>query len=294
MDDNIRRSRLLFQNPYAYLNGDGAFDAAERRDRSGAVLEPNAGRTKLDAIDLNQLLGERRRGDRFSEKEIAEAARGLQNILWQRRAALGLAEDIDPIEILDPAIAFGAIDFTVEADLDLGELEERGERSVVAGVLDRRNQKVQVASQLAPHVRNFTLAHELGHLVLHQGSGLHRDRALDGSGGNRSSDRSEVEADLFAAFFLMPEKLVRPAFSRRFAAATFIIDEVTAFALRAEPVASVRRRFRNVRDLARHLASTELYNGVPFESLATEFRLSVEAMAIRLEQLALVSDRSFG
>ena len=53
----------------------------------------------------------------------------------------------------------------------------------------------------------FTIAHEIGHFLLHQ------DRAVTERGGatNRATARFEHEADQFAAELLMPEHLVRQA-----------------------------------------------------------------------------------
>jgi hypothetical protein len=55
--------------------------------------------------------------------------------------------------------------------------------------------------------RRFTIAHEVGHFVLHPG----RLRAERGGLNNVASQRQEREADLFAAELLMPEHLVRQA-----------------------------------------------------------------------------------
>jgi Zn-dependent peptidase ImmA (M78 family) len=66
--------------------------------------------------------------------------------------------------------------------------------------------------------KRFTLAHELGHLVLHSFDNLHYDRKGYGSGFGRvrmrdsasstGENRDEVEANFFAAELLMPEELL--------------------------------------------------------------------------------------
>ena len=68
----------------------------------------------------------------------------------------------------------------------------------------------------------------------------------------------------------------------------FIIKEDTAFALNAEHIEALRAKCKNLRGLARILASAEFYNGKPFYSISKRFRVSAEAMAIRLEELELV------
>jgi Zn-dependent peptidase ImmA (M78 family) len=116
---------------------------------------------------------------------------------------------------------------------------------------------------------------------------LHRDRALDGTGGPSREPR-ETEADLFASFFLLPEKPVREAFKQKFLTELFVLNEGTAFALGSKDLESLQSRCRTLRDLARVLANAERYNGAHFHSLASQFRVSAEAMAIRIEELGLV------
>jgi hypothetical protein len=55
--------------------------------------------------------------------------------------------------------------------------------------------------------RRFTIAHEIGHFVLHP----HRLAPQRGGGVNAAWQAQEREADLFAAELLMPEDLVREA-----------------------------------------------------------------------------------
>jgi Zn-dependent peptidase ImmA (M78 family) len=64
-----------------------------------------------------------------------------------------------------------------------------------------------------PQVRQrFTLAHELGHLLLHAGTELHVDRLVVKMRDKRASegtDEAEIEANRFAAEILMPEEFLR-------------------------------------------------------------------------------------
>ena len=60
--------------------------------------------------------------------------------------------------------------------------------------------------------RRFTIAHEIGHWLLHQGSTIDRtDSKASFTVWNDSSE--EAEANAFAAELLMPEFLLRPRFS---------------------------------------------------------------------------------
>ncbi len=86
----------------------------------------------------------------------------------------------------------------------------------VSGVLYRRPEGVVIAVNRdhAPTRRRFTVAHELGHLVLHQGRPLivdHVVRARINLRDHRSSlatEREEIDANRFAANLLMPADLL--------------------------------------------------------------------------------------
>ena len=54
----------------------------------------------------------------------------------------------------------------------------------------------------------FTIAHELGHYIMHSQLGKHPCKV-----GRKGSDRLEWEANWFAAGFLMPEKRFREVYS---------------------------------------------------------------------------------
>jgi Zn-dependent peptidase ImmA (M78 family) len=193
------------------------------------------------------------------------------------------------MDILDPSLALQSLGYSVKVQESLGQYSTNGELFEVAGILDNSNTQVMISRRFSPVIRNFTTAHELGHAGLHDGSGLHRDRALDGSPNNHLRDGKEIEADVFAAYFLLPEKRVRSVFQKIFLTQSFILNEDTAFALTSKDLGSLQDRCRTLRDLTRILASAEYYNGVHVISLANHFRVSTEAMAIRLEELVLVT-----
>jgi hypothetical protein len=72
---------------------------------------------------------------------------------------------------------------------------------------------ILVTTQRDLHMQRFTAAHELGHFVLeHEGS---LDREVRMPGHTEGRDPREVEADAFAAEFLMPKWLVKGAAIRR-------------------------------------------------------------------------------
>jgi Zn-dependent peptidase ImmA (M78 family) len=65
----------------------------------------------------------------------------------------------------------------------------------------------------APVRQNFTTAHELGHLILHEQDQLHVDRAfrvrLRDDVSSQGIDDFEREANFFAATLLMPKEFIK-------------------------------------------------------------------------------------
>jgi Zn-dependent peptidase ImmA (M78 family) len=271
-------SRAVLENPYAYLDSEGGYDAfANRRARTIAL------------IDKDHLLGGRMRGRAFPRHEIEEIARNLHIEMWRRRVAIfRTPEDVGPMQILDPVLALESLGYEVVVHESLGQYWAGRASFEVAGVVDNSKEKVELSRHFDPEIRNFTAAHELGHAILHRGSGLHRDRAL-AAGITGPRDRQEMEADAFASFFLLPEKQVRLAFEAKFLTQKFGLTEASAFALAVGSLADLRRRCRSEYDLARTLAIAKQYNGVHFRCLAEQFGVSTQAMTIRLEELHLVS-----
>jgi Zn-dependent peptidase ImmA (M78 family) len=276
--ERIRQSRALLQNPHAYLNGEGEYEALVRE------------RTATTApIDMARVLDGRRRGRAFTRLDIQRIVRNLHTEMWLHRAEiLSTEEEVDPLQILDPELALRSLGYAVAIRESLGQRAAGRESFEVAGIVDNSKERVEISRQFPPAIMKFTTAHELGHAVLHQGSGLHRDRGLDGvSIGPR--DPQEAEADTFAAFFLLPDKQVRAAFRKRFLTEEFRLTEGTAFALSAGSLSHLQRKCRTERDLARILAATQHYNGAHFKSLSERFGISIEVAAIRLEELGLVN-----
>jgi Zn-dependent peptidase ImmA (M78 family) len=214
----------------------------------------------------------------------------MQIQLWkQRESILPNERNLTPEDILDPMIALRWLGYDCDYDESLGRFKAKGKSIEVAGTMDRTNKRVRISREFPVNIRNFTSAHELGHLVLgHEGIGLHRDKPLDRSGKDASRPGQEIEADKFATYFLMPEKLVKKWFKRLFRTECFALTEATMFALWGSDSMKLEARCNTRRALSRILASAERYNGVRFVSLANQFRVSNEAMAIRLEELDLV------
>lgn len=222
----------------------------------------------------------------YTRKEIEERVRNIQRVIWNDRDKIWF-DDVpsNPVKMLDPLIAARLLGFQSEESSSLGHHRTLNGSFEVAGLIDNKLKKIQISLLYPIEVRNFTAAHELGHAVLHRENGLHRDKPMDGT--NRSRDETEYEADLFATVFLMPENILRTRFKEVFLTDNFVLNEDTAFALGY--ASSVFTNRLKTRQLSRILASTEKYNNRHIDSLAKQFNVSIEAMAIRLEELGLVN-----
>jgi Zn-dependent peptidase ImmA (M78 family) len=86
----------------------------------------------------------------------------------------------------------------------------------------------------------------------------------------------------------MPRKLLESAFIERFGKRRFKLDEETSFRIPKSKLSEMKAKFDSKRKLSRYVASLEFYDGTPFSSLSSIFNVSVEAMAIRLEELNLI------
>ena len=280
-EQNVHEMRRTLGNPYALLNGDGSFGEMPQSVRVKEHVNQK--------LHVGDLLGGKKKGSNFSKPEIEAIVRKLQTEIWKGRAKIWSDRpNVTAYDVLDPTIAIQLIGFDFERSESLGQYARGPELFEVAGIVDDNQKCIQISTRYSLEIQNFTAAHELGHAILHPATGLHRDRALDGGSGSVHRNEIEAEADIFAAFFLMPKKLVETAFKQHFLSDQFVLDEGSAFALGFEDVTYLEKKYRTHRDLARLLASAEQYNGLYFTSLAKQFQVSTEAMAIRIEELNLI------
>jgi len=284
--DRIAASRLLLQDPYAYLNEHGDFSSASDRLQ---LQPPTRPETPQNAkANCSSLLRNKRTNSTHSTVNIEKSAIDLQRQIWRERHVIWPdTVPSNPIAMLDPAIALRLIGYDFIIDETLGHHFINGRQIEVAGTIDDSSRQVHISRRFPHEVQNFTAAHELGHACLHDARGLHRDKPLNGA--TKSRERIEFEADKFASCFLMPEKLVRAVFRSLFTTENFFLDEETTFALSRGSSLVLNNHHMGLRDLCRLLASTQSFNGLRFLSLASQFHVSSEAMAIRLEELDLVA-----
>lgn len=278
--DAIRASRRLMEDPYAHVDevGYSASARKERRVEGDTFTTGNTVPTKSPR--------EVQRPPSL-KPDVADEVRRIHRLIWEHRNEIaGAVGGSDPIRLLDPEIALHLLGFKTEFVPELGTYRRGTTVIEVAGAIDRRSRLVRLSLKPTAYARRFTLAHELGHAVMHpQLSGLHRDRASDGSALAR--DGSELEADVFASLFLMPEKLVRSYFRGRFRSERFAFTQEAIIALGGEAVCATPGDL-SLRAASRLLAGAGRFDGRQFLSLREEFQVSRETMAIRIEELDLI------
>lgn len=284
----ISEARRNLQNPYAYLGSEGQLEAQiSRKDSSVSPLTGAEGFKRFREFAASYRgSGSHEGGWSYSEAAISAIAKRLQREYWTARNYCWPSERFqDPVEFLEPKRFLRAFAYNV-SEGPLGTMRTENGSFDVAGIIDNDERRVVLADTLEAPVARFTAAHELGHAVLHDQSGLHRDRPLDG--GSQSGPRAthEVEADCFAVHFLMPEKLVRAEFLFRFGVPKLELTQHQLVLL--DPSANTSLVLER-RILARAAATKRLNSEFGMLlSLAERFGVSNEAMAIRLEELDLV------
>lgn len=104
--------------------------------------------------------------------------------------------------------------------LDIAVVGHHFDDGDVSGMLFRGgNQNVIGVNEAHAEVRQrFTIAHEIGHFILHPGRELILDVPVRVNFRDRTSsmatDREEIEANAFAAALLMPERLIHAQLDR--------------------------------------------------------------------------------
>ena len=132
----------------------------------------------------------------------------------------GIGVDLDVIiDLINKNNYVNYGDQIIVKEIDLKELRKHYGKNV-SGFIKRvgNNVYIGIESDEAPFRKRFTLAHELGHYILHPQKGDFEEidfrEKIDFTGqGKYSTDPREQEANAFAAELLMPEEQVREYFN---------------------------------------------------------------------------------
>jgi hypothetical protein len=227
--------------------------------------------------------------------------------LWRQRRRLGLPLTArEFLWALPDALAKSDLGMCVRYVPEIGVTDfGGGAHFETAGCIDRHARLIVIASKFKREQQRFTLAHEVGHWLLHTGMIYHRDRPINDTVVGARRPVVEMEADLFAAELLMPRKYLRACFVQRFGSPDVFVNNDDAIqiladalnargGLRIEPVSpSWRRSAEQLADLpaielARLVAQVSGFGSKNFESLAAHFAVSPTAMAIQLLDATLV------
>ena len=106
-----------------------------------------------------------------------------------------------PVNIMEVARVIG---------LSLAEAEFSAANNHISGLLDYRNNKIIVNKEEPGNRQNFTIAHEIGHFVLHKDwitSNDYQPMFRQKESFNKKNEK-EVEADIFAAHLLVPKYML--------------------------------------------------------------------------------------
>ncbi len=214
-----------------------------------ALLPPSPSQVEVEERYLKKLsLGERGwvksimsalQDKEISEKSVAKKVdidRDPEKLLQQAGV------DTPPVPVEHIAHQCGAQIQYAPYEGDLSGLLFRNKEQIIIGL-----------NSLDPKVRQrFAIAHELGHLALHEGQELHIDRTFSasrGQGASKRVDRIEDEANDFATNLLIPTSMIK-------------VD------LKGKPV--------------------DFSNGEVMAGLASRYKVGLEIMVYRLMKLNLI------
>ena len=130
----------------------------------------------------------------------------------------------------------------------------------LSGFLVKQNGVAVIGVNALHHVnrQRFTIAHEIGHFLLHDFDELHVDKSIvrlrDGKSSKGEID-AEIEANCFAAELLMPQKFIEKALT--FTPVNDLLDDAGMLKLAKRFQVSVQAMSNRLRTLG-YIASAEL------------------------------------
>ncbi len=92
---------------------------------------------------------------------------------------------------------------------DVYEADFENDRIAGKVIDDGNTRAIYINRHDIPQRKRFTVAHEIGHIVLHHPLSNERFEKIDYRGANEKYDQKEWEANQFAASLLMPEDITR-------------------------------------------------------------------------------------
>ena len=221
------------------------------------------------------------------KNNISTIVRELQTEIWHRRHELGLSNS-QPVDLLDPRNAATILGWELEEVPSIPDWPPKN-RMRIAGMIDPHRRLISISQEYNSSVRRFTAAHEIAHIILHKPQTLLRERPIKGP-RESIQDIEERDADLFAALFLMPERLVKKRFKATFGVEPpIIMNDNIAFWLDPNDAENLLRDALFSMGPMFALAKSAInFSGESIVPLHKQFKVSVEAMAIRIKELGLI------
>lgn len=279
-DEIIRAARKQLGNQYAYLDSEGHYSALLHDGTP--ISDFKASLSKIvDALKATR-----------SDAELEHHVNELLNWSWLNRFTIWPTNPpSSPMQVIDARTLIEVLDYRVIDMAGVEQMVERGTTVEVAGIIDNSSRSVWISSQLPETTRRLSIAHELAHVMLdsHVQLTMHRDKPLNAI--NNSRPPRERRADKFAAFYSMPRKLVQQQVFTKFGCAKVELNDLTWHYLTDRDIAYFENsaKFKTPREaFASTIAQITCFGGSQFYSLAEEFGVSIQAMAIRLIELELV------
>ena len=278
--DDIKRERQYIQNELQRLT-DLSF-------RHMKVFEEETDRKNEMRKAIREIQNRHKSKLILSKDDISELARDLQVVMWKYQDLIYKDnESRNILDVIQPSRAIRMFKYDYKEVETLGD---DAEAATIGGVIDNSTDTISIAKMYPEDVRRFTAAHELGHALMHQGLIMHRDIPRDAPVEHENRAIEEVQSDQFAAYFLMPAKTVTELFKRLFQVNYLARNAFTAEKLGFMSYREFQLRYKTVRELSREVAKTKYFNLQPFQPIHKIFGVSIEAMAIRLEELGLVRE----
>ena len=220
---------------------------------------------------------------------VQSAVEFAHNDVLREWLSMRLQDRPDPIEQLDPEIYARRLGFDVQWVPEItGDLPHQQQE--VIGIFDPQHCKIIVSLQYGFEAARFTIAHELGHMLLH-GRRVVQHREFNPNGTRHiQQSRIEREANRFAAQFLMPNWLMRARIKESFYQdPPIIINEHIAYRLVGDNFGYLLAADSS--DLRRELALSKCGRNFQNEQiipLHAQFKVSKKAMAYRIKELGIV------